>query len=64
MYKEAVERNVHASSVDHDYLAHRKLTGMYPPGHPAITQKLDELGVEPSADTRALQQRVLAGQPV
>jgi tetratricopeptide (TPR) repeat protein len=30
MYKEAVERNVHASSVDHDYLAHRKLTGMYP----------------------------------
>jgi hypothetical protein len=21
----------------------RKLTGMYPPGHPAITQKLDEL---------------------
>ena len=30
MYKEAVERNVHASSVDHDYLAHRKLVGFYP----------------------------------
>lgn len=33
MYKEAVERNVHASSVDHDYLAHRKLTGIYPMGY-------------------------------
>ena len=30
MYKEAVERNVHATSVDHDYLAHRKLSGFYP----------------------------------
>jgi tetratricopeptide (TPR) repeat protein len=30
MYKEAVERNVHATSVDHDYLAHRKLGGFYP----------------------------------
>jgi tetratricopeptide (TPR) repeat protein len=33
MYKEAVERNVHASAVDHDYLAHRKLTGVYPVGY-------------------------------
>jgi tetratricopeptide (TPR) repeat protein len=33
MYKEAVERNVHASSVDHDYLAHRKLSGIYPMGY-------------------------------
>ena len=33
MYKEAVERNVHASAVDHDYLAHRKLTGIYPVGY-------------------------------
>ena len=33
MYEEAVERNVHASSVDHDYLAHRKLTGIYPMGY-------------------------------
>ena len=30
MYQEAVERNVHATSVDHDYLAHRKLVGFYP----------------------------------
>ncbi len=30
MYQEAVERNVHATSVDHDYLAHRKLVGSYP----------------------------------
>jgi tetratricopeptide (TPR) repeat protein len=33
MYKEAVERNVHATSVDHDYLAHRKLSGIYPIGY-------------------------------
>lgn len=33
MYKEAVERNVHASSVDHDYLAQRNLTGIYPTGY-------------------------------
>lgn len=33
MYQEAVERNVHASAVDHDYLAHRKLTGVYPVGY-------------------------------
>ena len=30
MYKEAVEHNVRASSVDHDYLAHRDLAGIYP----------------------------------
>ena len=33
MYQEAVERNVHASAVDHDYLEHRKLTGVYPVGY-------------------------------
>jgi tetratricopeptide (TPR) repeat protein len=33
MYKEAAEQNVHAVSVDHDYLAHRKLTGIYPMGY-------------------------------
>jgi tetratricopeptide (TPR) repeat protein len=33
MYQEAVERNVHASAVDHDYLEHRKLTGIYPVGY-------------------------------
>jgi tetratricopeptide (TPR) repeat protein len=33
MYKEAVERNIHASSVDHDYLAHRQLSGVYPMGY-------------------------------
>ncbi len=33
MYKEAVEQNQRASSIDHDYLAHRKLTGIYPVGY-------------------------------
>jgi tetratricopeptide (TPR) repeat protein len=33
MYQEAVERNVHAAAVDHDYLEHRKLTGVYPVGY-------------------------------
>ncbi|MEX5213433.1 MAG: hypothetical protein NW703_04650 [Nitrospiraceae bacterium] len=33
MYKEAAEQNVHAVSVDHDYLAHRHLTGIYPMGY-------------------------------
>jgi tetratricopeptide (TPR) repeat protein len=33
MYKEAVERNVHAAAVDHDYLEHRTLTGIYPLGY-------------------------------
>jgi tetratricopeptide (TPR) repeat protein len=33
MYREAVERNAHASSVDHEYLAHRNLTGVYPIGY-------------------------------
>ncbi|HSE60024.1 MAG TPA: hypothetical protein VLA99_15095, partial [Nitrospiraceae bacterium] len=33
MYKEAAEQNVHAVSIDHDYLAHRKLTGVYPMGY-------------------------------
>ena len=32
-YHEAAERNVHAATVDHDYLAHRKLTGAYPKGY-------------------------------
>jgi len=29
-YHEAAERNEHASAVDHDYLEHRHLTGIYP----------------------------------
>ncbi|MDR4479408.1 MAG: hypothetical protein R3B37_06615 [Nitrospira sp.] len=33
MYKEAVERNVHAASVDQEYLTHRPLTGIYPMGY-------------------------------
>jgi tetratricopeptide (TPR) repeat protein len=33
MYKEAAEQNVHAVSIDHDYLAHRKLSGIYPMGY-------------------------------
>ncbi|MGH7234814.1 MAG: tetratricopeptide repeat protein [Nitrospiraceae bacterium] len=32
-YREAAERNVHAAAVDHDYLEHRKLTGIYPHGY-------------------------------
>jgi tetratricopeptide (TPR) repeat protein len=32
-YQEAVERNTHAASVDHNYLEHRKLTGIYPAGY-------------------------------
>jgi tetratricopeptide (TPR) repeat protein len=32
-YREAAERNVAAVAVDHDYLAHRKLTGLYPHGY-------------------------------
>ena len=33
MYREAAEQNVHAASIDHDYLAHRKLSGIYPMGY-------------------------------
>ena len=33
MYEKAVERNEHATSVDHDYLAHRDLKGIYPAGY-------------------------------
>jgi tetratricopeptide (TPR) repeat protein len=33
MYREAAEQNVHAASIDHDYLAHRKLSGVYPMGY-------------------------------
>ena len=33
LYKEAAEQNVHAVSIDHDYLAHRKLSGVYPMGY-------------------------------
>lgn len=33
MYREAAEQNVHAVSIDHDYLAHRKLSGVYPMGY-------------------------------
>ncbi len=32
-YHEASERNVHATSVDHEYLNHRRLTGIYPTGY-------------------------------
>ncbi len=32
-YREAVERNVHAAAVDHDFLEHRKLNGIYPSGY-------------------------------
>lgn len=32
-YREAAERNVHAAAVDHDFLEHRKLTGLYPAGY-------------------------------
>ncbi|MGQ0812289.1 MAG: tetratricopeptide repeat protein [Nitrospiraceae bacterium] len=32
-YREAAERNVHAVSVDREYLQHRKLTGNYPSGY-------------------------------
>lgn len=33
MYKEAAEQNIHATAIDHDYLAHRQLTGIYPMGY-------------------------------
>lgn len=33
MYKEAAEQNVHATAIDHEYLAHRQLTGIYPMGY-------------------------------
>lgn len=32
-YGEAATRNVHAAAVDHDFLEHRKLTGIYPAGY-------------------------------
>jgi tetratricopeptide (TPR) repeat protein len=32
-YREAAERNVHAAAVDHEYLAHRPLQGIYPVGY-------------------------------
>ncbi len=32
-YREAAERNVHAAAVDHDFLEHRKLNGIYPSGY-------------------------------
>ena len=33
MYEKAVERNQAATTVDHDYLAHRDLKGIYPAGY-------------------------------
>jgi tetratricopeptide (TPR) repeat protein len=33
MYHEASEHNTHAASVDHEYLSHRRLTGIYPTGY-------------------------------
>ncbi len=32
-YREAAERNVHATAVDHEFLEHRQLTGIYPAGY-------------------------------
>lgn len=33
LYDKAAEHNHHAVAVDHDYLAHRRLTGIYPVGY-------------------------------